>query len=138
MKFNVPLIKNDTFSIELFNLILNNINELFDESGKIPDKVILSGPLGKEVHSFILEKNWNIDRFNISYQDGPNKIIFEYSKPIDQVIDSGYTVGSKLGEKTVNGIPDEKTMSKIISTYCQPSFKIEKTIRPKLEIILFR
>lgn len=138
MKFNVPLIKNDTFSIELFNLILNNINELFDESGKIPDKVILSGPLGKEVHSFVIDKNWNIDKFNIIHQDGPNKIIFEYSKPIDKVIDSGYQIDSKLGEKIINGIPDQKTISKIISTYYQPSFKIEKTIRPKLEIILFR
>lgn len=140
MQFKIPKEKDSTFTLNLFSVIEENLISLKMESGKWPDRVILSGPLGKEVHDFIIAKDWKLEQFNFEKSNSPvNKIIFEFSKPIDQVEDRGGTIfDEKLGDRKISGIPGRETVAKILSTYAQPAFKIEKQIRPKLELILIR
>jgi hypothetical protein len=140
MRFGVPKIKDNEFSLQLFKFILDSIDELYLESGKLPDRVTLSGPLGKELHLFICEKGWDLKKFGICLSNALNdSIIFDYSKPIDQVEDRGGAIMDEgLNCKKVNGIPGPETIKKIISTYAQPAFKIERKIRPKIEVRLYR
>ena len=46
--------------------------------------------------------------------------------------------GGTLHDKTINGIPGPGTAQKIISSYSQPSFSIERTVRPEKRILLSR
>ena len=140
MTFSVPQIKSAQFTTDLFNLLSDSIFELRRECGKLPDKISFSGPLGKEVHSFITEKAWDLKQFGLIYVDSiVNKIIFEYSKPVDQIEDNGATIfDEKLNGKTVNGVAGPETVQKILAAYAAPAFKIERQVRPKLEIRLIR
>ena len=139
MNFDIPLIKDDSFSLELFSLLSNNLSELKMSTGKWPDLVIFGGPLGKELISFIGEKGWDLSKFGIVHQGIVNKLIFEYSKPLDQIEDRGGTIfDSTLNGKMINGLPGRETLHKIISTYTIPAFTIERKVRPKIEIQLFR
>ena len=140
MQFKVPKEKDSTFTLNLFSVIEENLVSLKIESRKWPDRVVLSGPLGKEIHEFIKSKDWKLEQFNFENSNSPvNKIVFEFSKPIDQIEDRGATIfEDRLSEKKISGIPGRETVSKILSTYAQPAFKIEKKIRPKRELILIR
>lgn len=140
MQFKVPKEKDSQFALNLFSVIEENLIELKMEAGTWPDRVVLSGPLGREVKEFITAKGWALDQFNLQEAASPvNKIVFEFSKPVDQIEERGTTIfDERLGEKKISGIPGRETAAKILSTYAQPAFKIEKQIRPKREIILIR
>lgn len=140
MQFSVPIKKENSFSTSLFNLLSDCIFELKSESGKFPDRIVFNGPLGKEVHSFILEKGWDLKQFGLQSSDSiVNKIIFEYSKPVDQIEDKGATIFDEgFNNRKINGIPGPETIQKIIGAYSAPAFKIERQIRPKLEVRLIR
>lgn len=140
MQFKVPQIKPAQFATDLFNLLSDSIFELKGECGKLPDMVTFSGPLGKEVHSFIVEKGWDLKQFGLAYVNSPvNKIRFEYSKPVDQIEDKGATIFDEgFNNRKINGIPGPETVQKIIATYSAPAFKIERQVRPNLEIRLIR
>lgn len=140
MHFKVPTIKDAAFANELFNLLSDCLFELKGECGKLPDKVTLSGPLGKEVHSFVIEKSWDLKQFGVNYANSlVNKITFEYSKPVDQIEDKGSTIfDEKFNGKIVNGIVGPETVQKILGVYSTPAFKIERQVRPKMEIKLIR
>ena len=140
MHFKVPAIKDATFANELFNLLSDCLFELKGECGKLPDKVTMSGPLGKEVHSFVIEKAWDLKQFGVNYANSlVNKITFEYSKPVDQIEDKGSTIfDESFNGKKVNGIVGPETVQKILGAYSAPAFKIERQVRPKMEIKLIR
>lgn len=140
MQFKVPKIKPASFSTELFNVLSDSIFELKNECGKLPDRITFSGPIGKELHSFILEKGWDLAQFGLQQADSlVDKIIFDYSKPVDQIEESGATIfDESFNGRTINGMPGPKTVNKILSTYAAPAFKIERQVRPKLEIKLIR
>lgn len=140
MRFKVPLHKDLAFAQQLFSLIEQNVVDLKLEFGPWPDQIWFSGPLGREIHSFLSQKKWDLAAFNPEKIDSPvNKIIFEYSKPLDQIIDPGETLfDQSFHNRTINNFPDSKTMGKILSTYANPSFKIEKKVRPKKETLLTR
>lgn len=140
MQFKVPQIKTAQFATDLFNLLSDSIFELKGECGKLPDQVTFSGPLGKEVHSFIVEKGWDLKQFGLSFENSPvNKIRFEYSKPVDQIEDKGATIFDEgFNNRKINGIPGPETIQKIIGAYSAPAFKIERQVRPNLEIRLTR
>jgi hypothetical protein len=140
MQFKVPKIKHSSFSTEFFNLLSDSIFELRHECGKLPDRVTFSGPLGKELHAFILEKGWDLKQFGLqSAESLVDKIIFDYSKPIDQIEDRGATIfDESFNNRKINGIPGPETIQKILGAYSSPAFKIERQVRPKLEIKLTR
>ena len=137
MNLNVPKEKDAKFAQNLFVLISDSLCELRDETDKWPDRIIFSGPLGKEVHSFIMEKGWDLAKFNPQAVAGGNIITFDYSKPLTQIEERGTTLfDESFNNRTMKGIPGPNTVQKIISTYSAPAFKIERQIRPKLEIFL--
>jgi hypothetical protein len=140
MQFKVPQIKPQSFATDLFNLLSDSIFELRNECGKLPDKIIFSGPLGKEVHLFITEKGWDLKQFGLQVSTSiVNKIIFEYSKSVDQIEDKGATIfDESFNSKKINGIPGPETIQKILGAYSAPAFKIERQVRPKMEIKLIR
>jgi hypothetical protein len=141
MKFNIPLNKSIQFSQSLFNLISENIDDLGYENEKLPNQIIFTGPLGKEVHSFILENNWNFKNFKLEYLDSPlSSIIFKYTSPLirkEKNYGTSFEGGSLHG-KEINGIPGEGTISKIIGAYSNMNFEKEITSRPEKRIILTR
>jgi hypothetical protein len=139
MKIDIPINKDNNFSAKLFNLLSKNFIELKNETGKWPECLILSGSLGKEIHSFFIEKAWELSQFNPQCLGLPNKIIIKYSKPINQIKDVGKTIfDDKMGDRTISGIPSSDTMKSLFSTYSNLSYTLEKTIRPFREIRLFR
>lgn len=134
----VPKIKDGQFSSELFSELSEKLSDLRSETSKWPDTLIFSGTLGKELFDFILDKSWDLVTFNPRYLAGPDKIIFEYSKPLTQIEDRGTIFDGSLSERKVNGIVGKETMASILGKYAAPSFTIERTIRPRKEIKLIR
>ncbi len=138
MRLKVPQEKDQGFSIQLFSALSEGLNELLSETGKWPDSILIGGPLGKEVHQFILSQGWKLDQFGIKYIGGlVNKIRLEYSKPLDEVREVGSTIFDKpLGDIEITGIPSKKTVDTIVSTYSNLSYTIKRNIRPSYEILL--
>jgi hypothetical protein len=84
-----------------------------------------------------MEKGWDLAKFNPQAMAGGNIITFDYSKPLTQIEERGTTLfDESFNNRTMKGIPGPNTVQKIISTYSAPAFKIERQIRPKLEIFL--
>jgi hypothetical protein len=134
----VPKIKDSNFSSQLFNELSEKLSDLRSETSKWPDSLIFSGDIGKELFEYIQNNGWDLLAFNPKWVTGPNKIIFEYSKPLTQIEDKGTIFDSSFSERKINGIPGPETMAKIISKYVAPSFTIERTIRPSRQIKLVR
>lgn len=139
MRFEVPISKDAAFINLLFTTLSDRLVELKEETGKWPDRIHFGGSIGKELLSFIEEKGWDLQKFGPFHEGQINKLIFYYSKPLDQIEDRGGTIFDEaLHGKKVNGIPGPKTIQKIISTYAAPAFTIQRQIRPKREIFLTR
>ena len=141
MKFKVPIEKDTLFAQELFALISEHVSDLADEHEKLPNRIIFSGALGKELHDFILEKEWNFKGFGLDRVNGiVDSVTFKYDKPFTQTENRFGTTfeGGTLHDKTINGIPGPDAAQKIISSYSQPSFSIERTVRPEKRILLSR
>lgn len=139
MKFKVPILKGNDFPILLFNIISENIQNLAYEHRKWPNKITFLGQLGKEIFDIIDEKKWDFGKFNITHKlHTVDMIIIEYNKPLDQIDDMGYIKGDSIHGKTMEGIPGTDTISKLRGHSLNMNFKIERKIRPKLEIELIR
>jgi len=140
VKLKIPKDKDLNFSNLLFSDISEGLNELRLETGKWPDSIIISGPLGMEVHSFIVQQGWKLDEFGLKYVASPvNKIRLEYIKPLDQIKEVGNTIfDSSLNGKEIKGIPGQETIDKIRSIYSNLSYTIQRTVRPVYEILLAR
>jgi hypothetical protein len=138
MTFKVPLAKDDKFKMEFFNLISRSIDDLYFENQKLPDKIIFSGVIGKELFDLITSLNWNLNNFNPSFENGPNKIIFKYLKSFTRTQNPDSPIVT-LPDK-IEGFPGNETISKLMMAYVSPrgAFKIEKTVDPTLEIRLIR
>lgn len=138
MKFQVPIEKDLTFAQDLIAMISENISDLTGEYEKLPNKIIFTGSLGKELLSFIQEKEWNFKGFDLESTDTIlDALIFKYNTPLTQ-IDGRTSVMGSLHGKEINGIPGPETAQKIISTYASPSFMLERTVRPEKRILLIR
>lgn len=138
MKFQVPIEKDLTFAQNLIAMISENISDLTGEYEKLPNKIIFTGSLGKELLSFIQEKEWNFKGFDLESTDAIlDALIFKYNTPLTQ-IDGRTSVMGSLHGKEINGIPGPETAQKIISTYASPSFMLERTVRPEKRILLIR
>lgn len=139
MKFNVPILKGNNFAADFFHFFADCIDQIAYENQKWPDKITFVGNIGKELIDIINDKQWDFKRFNLKHENSiVDKIIIAYSKPIDQIEDSGYISGDSLHGQTMKGIPGEKTMSSISNHAINTNFRIERKIRPKLEIKLIR
>lgn len=140
MKFKVPKEKDHTFSSQFFQLLSENLTELRIESGKWPDSILFTGNLGKELFDFIESLGWDLAHFNPRYtQNIVNKIVFSYSRPIDQIEERGKTIfDESFNNRTISGIPGNETLGKILGAYSNFAFKIERKIQPKIEITLVR
>lgn len=140
MRLEVPVTKGDQFGIELFQVMSDGLTELKFEHGKWPDQIAFGGPLGQEAFDYLTKKGWDIAQFNPKPVGGiVNKIRIEYSKPLSQIEERGGTIFDEaLGTKTINGIPDAKTMAKIQTAYSNLAYTIERSVRPSYEIKLFR
>jgi len=138
MKFQVPIEKDLIFAQDLIAMISENISDLTGEYEKLPNKIIFTGSLGKELLSFIQEKEWNFKGFDLESTDTIlDALIFKYNTPLTQ-IDGRTSVMGSLHGKEINGIPGPETAQKIISTYASPSFMLERTVRPEKRILLIR
>jgi hypothetical protein len=138
MKFQVPIEKDLTFAQDLIAMISENISDLTSEYEKLPNKIIFTGSLGKELLSFIQEKKWNFKGFDLESTDTIlDALIFKYNTPLTQIDGRTGVMGSLHG-KEINGIPGPETAQKIISTYASPSFMLERTVRPEKRILLIR
>jgi hypothetical protein len=136
---NVPLDKGVDFSKELLDTMSNALSDLYLEHGTLPDLINFQGLLGREVLSFIKEQSWDFNKFNPSYLDGPNQIVFKYTTPLKQVEERGsITPDASLHNRTIQGIPDSNTMSKIVGAYAGGGFSIQREIRPELKVKLLR
>jgi hypothetical protein len=141
MKFSIPIDKNVTFAQELFALISEHVSDLSMEYEKMPNKIIFTGQIGKEVFDFIKEKDWNFKGFNLESASGLlDALIFKYDAPFTQTEDRGGVIfdGGSIHNKQINGIPGPDTTQKLISAYASPSFIIERTVRPEKRILLVR
>ena len=141
MKFQVPSEKDIKFAQDLFSLISENISDLEIENEKVPNKIIFTGNIGKEVFDFIQEKNWNFKGFELeSVSSVLNALVFKYSAPVTLTGGQMSTQfeGGTLHGREINGIPGPETTRKIISSYAMPSYTIERTVRPEKRILLIR
>jgi hypothetical protein len=135
----VPVNKDTYFSQVLLTSISNSLSDLYLEYEQLPNLILFQGPLGREVLLFIQEAAWDFKKFNPTYQDGPNQIVFKYTTPIKQVEEKGPVSPSDgLNGRVVNGIPNSSTMSKITGAYAGGGFSIERTVRPELCVKLKR
>lgn len=141
MRFQVPIEKGTSFAQDLFALISEHVSDLAIENEKLPNKIIFSGSIGREVFDFILEKEWNFKGFGLEKVNGlVDSITFKYDQALTQTetrFGASFEEGS-LNNKTINGIPGPETTQKIISAYSQPAFSIERTVRPEKKILLVR
>lgn len=141
MQFKVPIEKDLIFAQDLFSLISGHVSDLAIEYEKLPTTIIFTGTIGKEVLSFIEEKEWDFKGFNLESADSVlDALIFKYDASLTQTEGKFGTIfdGGSLHNKTINGIPGPETAQKIISTYSSPSFMIERTVRPEKRILLIR
>jgi hypothetical protein len=140
MKLGVPIQKDQAFSGLLFNTLSESLIELKEETGKWPNRVTLTGSIGGEVHQSIVEMGWDLSKFGLKHLvGGANKITIDYDKPLNQIEDIGNTIfDSKLSNIEIKGIPSGDTMKKILGTYLNLSYTIERTVRPRREILLIR
>jgi hypothetical protein len=140
MKLGVPTQKDQAFSGLLFNTLSESLIELKEETGKWPNRVTLTGSIGGEVHQYIVEMGWDLSKFGLRHlAGGANKITIDYDKPLNQIEDIGNTIfDSKLSNIEIKGIPSGDTMKKILGTYLNLSYTIERTVRPRREILLIR
>jgi len=141
MRFNVPITKDAQFTQDVFQVMSDYLSELREEAGKWPNRITFTGSIGHEVYLFIVEKGWDFKAFNPTSTNGAgaDKIIFDFSKPLTQIEDRGATMfDDGFNNRQIKGIPGPATMQKIIAAYSAPAFKIERTIRPKIEILLTR
>jgi hypothetical protein len=141
MIFNVPLEKDSVFAQNLFSIISENVSDLVMEHDKLPNQILFTGPLGKEVLNFIQAKEWNFKGFSLESADGVHSaLIFKYSSVLTQTEDRGGVIfdGGSLHNKQINGIPGPETTQKILSAYSSPGFIIERTVRPEKRITLVR
>ena len=136
--FKIPSKPDSEFEIQFFYFISLKIEELASETGKWPDQILFQGRLGNQLFKIIEERGWDFSRFNPTSDPFSvlNKIIIQYSKPLDQIEDSGPIRGDQLNGKEVNGIPGDLTISSILSNSISLNFKKERSVRPKLEIKL--
>lgn len=140
MKFEVPIDKDSKFAMEFFSLIDTHISDLSIEHQKIPSQIIFSGRLGKELRSFINDKGWSFSGFELIETNGPDQIVFKYSKELDQVDTTGGIPmhDPSFDGKMVEGILGSETTSKILSGYLTGGFRIERKVRPEKRINLTR
>ena len=140
MRLKVSKEKDQAFSGLLFNTLSEYLVELKEETGKWPNRVTLTGSLGGEVYQYIVEMGWDLSKFGLSHLvGGANKITIDYDKPLNQIEDIGNTIfDSKLSNIEIKGIPSGDTMKKILGTYLNLSYTIERTVRPSREILLIR
>lgn len=139
MKFKVPINKESDFPMIFFEFFASKMQTLASEYNKWPDKVTFLGKIGKELINIIEDKGWDFTKFNISHESTlVEKIIIEYTKPIDEIDDLGYLSGDSLHGKTMDGIPGSNTVDKLKAHSLNTSFRIERKIRPTLEIKLVR
>jgi hypothetical protein len=140
MKFNLPNSKDSNYNSIIFNFLSEYLTELRETCGKWPDKIEFGGVLGKEVFDFIIGSGWALSEFNPTYLGGIlNFTRFSYSKPLHQIEDKGPTIfEKKLGDTQINGIPTPETMGKLVGAYSNFSYRLERTVSPKIEIILTR
>lgn len=141
MKFEVPVEKDLKFVQSLFELISDNISGLAWENEKLPNQIIFTGPLGKELLDLIQEKEWDFNKFNLESTGGIHSTLtFKYNAPLTQTEGKLNTLfeGGTLHNKEINGIPGPETAQKILSTYSSPGFTIERTVRPEKRIVLIR
>lgn len=136
--FKIPSQPDSEFEIQFFYFISLKIEELASETGKWPDQILFQGRLGNQLFKIIEERGWDFSRFNPTSDPLSilNKIIIQYSKPLDQIEDSGPIRGEDLNGKEVKGIPGDLTVSRILSNSISLNFKKERSVRPKLEIKL--
>ncbi len=137
---NVPLKKDSEFAVKLFEEISNALTDLKFEHGKWPDRLAFTGNIGVELHSYVIGMGWDLSKFGLSKDlKGPNKITIQYTKPLDQIQEPLTTqFDEAFHNRKINSIPGEATVQKILGVYRQPSFKIERSVRPSLEIRLIR
>lgn len=140
MELKVPRDKGVQFDASLFKAISNGLTELYTETGKWPDSILFSGTIGSELYNHLYTKAWDLKKFGpVCVPGGTNKIRIEYSKPLDQVEDNSAPIMvDRFDEKQVNGFMGSDEMAKLMRSYAQPSFKIERTVRPYYEIKLIR
>jgi hypothetical protein len=139
VKFRVPIDKGNDFPMVFFEFIAGQLQQLLVEYQKWPNKVTFLGQMGKELFDIIKEKEWDFDKFNLSHTaTGVEKILIEYDKPLDEIEETGYLRGDSIHGQTMNGIPGSDTIGKLKDYSLNTSFRIERKIRPKIEIKLIR
>lgn len=146
MEFKVPFNKGPEFAAQFFNLISDCVDELGSQTGKWPDRITFSGSLGRELINLIEDKGWILDRFQMVQDPSSiDRMTVDYSKEIDLVQSVGLNGATgpvfsseSLNGQTMNGIPGPETIAKIQSHIISSSFKMEKKIRPKVEVRLLR
>ena len=140
MRFEVPLEKDTKFSMDLFSLIDLQVSELAADHQKLPSQMVFSGRLGKELYSFIKEKDWSFSGFELIEREGPNQIVFKYSKELDQVETNGGIPmhDPSFNGRMVEGALGQETANKIMAGYLSGGFNIERKVRPEKIVNLTR
>lgn len=122
-----------------FEFLAGQLQQLLAEYQKWPNKVTFLGDIGKELFDIIDGKGWDFNRFNLSHErTGVQKILIEYDKPLDEIEETRYLKGDSLHNQTMQGIPGGDTVGKLREHVLNTSFRIERKVRPKIEIKLIR
>jgi hypothetical protein len=137
-KFTVPVVKPDSFNLELFSMLLDYIDELGFENNKVPTSIKFTGILGKELFDIITELKWDLDKLNPIFLDSNHsQILIGYDKALTRTENIGIP-NQGIGGKIIEGFPSENTVKHIISSSIDLTFTKESTSRPEIVIHLIR
>lgn len=146
MEFQVPINKGSGFSIEFFNLISDCVNQLGSQTGKWPDQIVFTGVLGDELMHLIESSGWNMERFQLTRQNSIlDRMKVGYSKELDQISTVGIDgkpasdfSSESLADRKISGLPGPDTINRINAHVLSSTFRMEKKIRPEIEVKLVR
>ena len=140
MKIKVPKYPDAIFKHEIVKLVNGLIQILVDDYEERPDRLVFSGKLGRFLLNMYYEDIWDIGEIEVTWRDGYDQLIIEYTKNITIKKGEGdipFAPDQSLDGKIIEGIPGSMTMSKIVGSRMGGiNYSMEKTENPKMTIEL--
>ena len=134
----IPLCEDLVFERQLKAFILHQIDSLYREYKEWPDRIILSGKLGRHLFNIFNKNKWSFDKINVLHENGSNVMIIEFTRNINVKKDSNFIhhTEDSIDGKTVDGWKGEGFSNAMNRYSPNMNFNIEKTESPKIIIKL--
>lgn len=134
----VPLHEDLIFERQLKSFVLHQVDSLYREYKEWPDKITLTGKLGKHLFGIFNRNKWNFDKIKVLYENGSNAMTIEFTNDINVKKDSNliHHVEDSIDGKIVDGWKGDNFSNAMNKYSPNMNFNIEKTERPKIIIKL--